>query len=350
MLDVGGQGRGGRQVHREVHAQGAVRLVPRHARQPAWRWPSSPRRCVEKFGDLKKPEAVVGTGPWMLDSYRPNVGLTLRAQPELLHRRACPTSTGSRPSVDEDNASRIAAFLSGKYDLGWEFPGTINRTDWVQIKDTLKQKRPNLQTRRVPLQRHEPHLDAHRPEAVQRRARAPGDVDGHRPPGHHRRHRPRASGAFNPPVPAGLKEWSMPVRPARRGREVLQARPRRGQAAAGGRRLPERLPGLDLLHDLRLPRSWSTPCSSCQKHLKDVGIDAKIDQKEYGAYIATCFYGKFDSMTFGPQTPFLEPDNFLFGQYYPGRAQEPEPHQRPGGGRHARPPAADLRRRQAARG
>ena len=39
-----------------------------------------------------------------------------------------------------------------------------------------------------------------------------------------------------------------------------------------------------------------------QKHLKDVGIDAKIDQKEYGAYIATCFYGKFDSMTFGPQT------------------------------------------------
>ena len=25
------------------------------------------KECVEKFGDLKKPEAVVGTGPWMLD-------------------------------------------------------------------------------------------------------------------------------------------------------------------------------------------------------------------------------------------------------------------------------------------
>jgi ABC-type transport system substrate-binding protein len=55
-----------------------------------------------------------------------------------------------------------------------------------------------------------------------------------------------------------------------------------------------------------------------QKHLKDVGIDTKIDQKEYGAYISTCFYGNFPSMTYGPQTPFLEPDNFLFGQYYPG--------------------------------
>jgi ABC-type transport system substrate-binding protein len=54
------------------------------------------------------------------------------------------------------------------------------------------------------------------------------------------------------------------------------------------------------------------------KNLKDVGIDTRLDTKEYGAYISTCFYGKFESMTFGPQTPFLEPDNFLFGQYYPG--------------------------------
>ena len=29
--------------------------------------------------------------------------------------------------VDEDNASRMSAFLAGKYDLGWENPGTINR-------------------------------------------------------------------------------------------------------------------------------------------------------------------------------------------------------------------------------
>jgi len=39
------------------------------------------RECVEKFGDLKKPEAVVGTGPWMLDTYRPNVSLTLVRSP-----------------------------------------------------------------------------------------------------------------------------------------------------------------------------------------------------------------------------------------------------------------------------
>src|SRR5204863_86482 len=48
--------------------------------------------------------------------------------------------------VDEDKASPIAACLTGKYVLGIEFPGTIDRTDCVQIKDTLQSKRPNLKT------------------------------------------------------------------------------------------------------------------------------------------------------------------------------------------------------------
>ena len=44
------------------------------------------------------------------------------------------------------------------------------------------------------------------------------------------------------------------------------------------------------------------------KRLKDVGIDAKLDQKEYGAYQVSCGLGKFDSLGFGPLTPFPEPD------------------------------------------
>src|SRR5882724_9448071 len=39
------------------------------------------RECVEKFGDLRSPEATVGTGPWMFESYRPNVGMTLVRNP-----------------------------------------------------------------------------------------------------------------------------------------------------------------------------------------------------------------------------------------------------------------------------
>ena len=54
------------------------------------------------------------------------------------------------------------------------------------------------------------------------------------------------------------------------------------------------------------------------KNLKDVGIDARLDQKEYGAYVATCRLGKYDSMGFGPAAPFLEADNFLFSAHAPG--------------------------------
>ena len=35
------------------------------------------KEVLDKHGDFKKWESVVGTGPWMLDSYRPNVGLTV---------------------------------------------------------------------------------------------------------------------------------------------------------------------------------------------------------------------------------------------------------------------------------
>ena len=81
----------------------------------------------------------------MLDSYRPNVGLTFVRNPSYF-LPGLPYIDKVEVTVDEDNASRMAAFIAGKYDLGWEASGTINRVDWVQIKDTLKQRRPKLQT------------------------------------------------------------------------------------------------------------------------------------------------------------------------------------------------------------
>lgn len=57
------------------------------------------------------------------------------------------------------------------------------------------------------------------------------------------------------------------------------------------------------------------------KYLKDVGIDAKLNTLEYGAYISRVLSGKHDSMGFGPYTPFLDPDGFLFFRYYPGESR-----------------------------
>ena len=82
-------------------------------------------------------------------------------------------------------------------------------------------------------------------------------------------------------------------------------------------------------------RAWDPP------HFDASLVDARLDQKEYGAYQATCPLGKFDSTVFGPLTPFLDADNFLFGQYYAG-----EPRNRS----HVKDPALDdllVRQRRA---
>src|SRR6266702_73876 len=102
------------------------------------------RECVEKFGDLKKPEAFIGTGPWMLDNLRPGLGQTLVRHPGYFVP-GLPYIDRVEQIVDEDSASRIAGFLAGKYDVGFD-GGLIFRTEWVQIRDALKQKRPNLRT------------------------------------------------------------------------------------------------------------------------------------------------------------------------------------------------------------
>jgi peptide/nickel transport system substrate-binding protein len=273
------------------------------------------KECVEKFGDLKRPEATVGSGPWMLDGYRPNVGFTYVRNPGYF-LAGLPHIDRIEVAVDEDNASRMAAFLAGKYDLGWEYQGVINRTDWLGLKDTLKQKRPRLQTAEYPnaVMNHiymrtdkAPFSDVRVRRAMSLAINRQEIIDSVY----------EGVAAMNPPVPAALKEWSVPFDQLGEGAQYYkfdQARARKLLAEASHPNgfqatMDFTTYGSQILIDIT---------QLVLKHLKDVGIDVKLNTKEYGAYIATTFYGKYDSMAFGPQTGFQEPDNFLYGQYYPG--------------------------------
>jgi peptide/nickel transport system substrate-binding protein len=270
------------------------------------------KECVDKFGDLKKWETVVGTGPWMLESYRPNQGMTFVRNPHYF-AAGLPHIDRIEVVVDEDNASRISSFLAGKYDLGWENPGTINRTDWVQIKDKVRRA---MRTAEFPsnVMSHismrtdqKPFSDVRVRHAISHAIDRQGLIDAVA----------EGVGVFNPPVPAALRDWTLPLAQLGEGAKYYKYDPaeaKRLLAAAGH---PNGFPA-----SICFTTYGSTVLiDSAQlviKYLKDVGIDGRLDQKEYGAYISTCFYGNFPSMAFGPQTPFLEPDTFLFGQYYPG--------------------------------
>jgi peptide/nickel transport system substrate-binding protein len=273
------------------------------------------RECVEKFGDLKKPEAVIGTGPWMLDAYKPNQSLTLVRNPTYFVA-ALPYIDRVDVVVDEDNASRTAAFLAGKFDLGWENPGTINRSDWVQIADTLKTRRPGLKTAEftsnvvsdVFMRTDKPPFNDPRVRqavslAIDRKGFIDATLEG--------------VGVVNGPMAAALADWALPIAELGEGGRYYRYDPaeaKRLLAAAGHPKGFQASVCFATYGSTQLVDQMQLVL----KYLKDVGIDAKLDQKEYGAYQATCRLGKFESMGFGPLTPFLEPDNFLFGQYYTG--------------------------------
>ena len=276
------------------------------------------RECVEKFGDLKKAESVVGTGPWMLESYRSGQGMTLVRNPTYFVPGQ-PYIDRVEILVDEDNASRMASFLAGKYDLGWEFPGSIARSDWVQIKDTLKQRRPGLRTveyannveTHVSMRTDRPPFsDVRVRQAMSLAIDRQGVIDAVF----------EGVGMLNPAVPAALKDWSLPVSQLGDGaryfkRDLVEAK--RLLAAAG---YPNGF-SASLCYNSYGSTTISDIAELIAKSLKDVGIEAKLDVKEYGAFIASCYLGKFDSLTYGPQTPFLDPDNFLSATHLPGESK-----------------------------
>jgi len=271
------------------------------------------KECVDKFGDLRKWESVVGTGPWMLDSYRPNQGMTLVRNPNYFVQ-GLPYIDKIEVAVDEDNASRISSFLAGKYDIGMENPGSIQRVDWVQIKD--KVKRP-VRTAEFPanVMSHismrtdqKPFNDVRVRQAMSLALDRQNIIDATY----------EGSGALNPPVPTALREWSIPIDQLGDGARWYKYDPAEAKKLLAAAGYPNGFP-MSLCFTTYGSTVLVDQSQIVLKNLKDVGITATLDQKEYGAYISTCFYGQFPSGAFGPQTPFLEPDTFLYGQYYKGQ-------------------------------
>jgi len=273
------------------------------------------RECVEKFGDLKKWEATVGSGPWMLESYRPNTGMSLVRHPHYF-LSGQPCADRVELVVDEDQASRMAAFLGGRYDLGPEFMGAISRPDWSQLKGALERQRPGLKTVdfasnvRIGINMRcdrPPFNDVRVRRAVSlalnRRDLVEAVADG--------------AGVLNPPgLPAALREWALPIDQLGEGAAFYKydaAQARRLLTEAGHPRGFQTVVDFHSFGDTGLVDGVQLAI----KYLKDMGIDARLNQKEYGAYVATSVLGKYEGMIYGPSTPFLEPDSFLSTAYLP---------------------------------
>jgi peptide/nickel transport system substrate-binding protein len=273
------------------------------------------KESVEKLGDLKKPESVVGTGPWMLERYDPGTRMSFVRNPSYFVP-GLPYVDNVEITIDTDPASGFAAFLAGKYDFGPEYGMVVRRSDL----DVAKQRKPNLQTRDYIVVfggitwlklDQEPFKDI-------RVRRALGLASSWREIletnawslGH---------GVPNTAVPAALKDWALPI-------DQLPAEGRRlyEQDTAGAKRL---------LAEAGFPSGIKFPLETTPgygpdyvdavqiglKNWKAAGIDAELKMKEYGAFISSTIFGKFEKVGSGLFGAWTDPDSYLYRYYLPGQ-------------------------------
>src|SRR5438445_1086733 len=163
--------------------------------------------AVERFGDLRRAEACIGTGPWMLERYEPNVRLTFVRNPNYF-LPGLPYTAGIEVTVDEDPSSRLAAWLAGRYDFAPEYGQCVRRLDL----DVARPRKPPLKTQdfivlfggitmmkldREPFRdvrvRRALALASNWKEGLETNAWSPG------------------TSAPNPTIPAALREWTIPI-------------------------------------------------------------------------------------------------------------------------------------------
>ncbi|HEV8144613.1 MAG TPA: ABC transporter substrate-binding protein [Methylomirabilota bacterium] len=273
-----------------------------------------PREAVEQFGDLRRAEACIGTGPWMLERYEPNTRLTFVRHKDYFVP-GLPYADGVEVTVDEDPSSRLASWIAGKYDFAPEYGQCVRRLDLP----VARQRRPGLRTQdfivlfgaytAMKLDR-EPFRDV-------RIRRALGMADDWKQIletnawslGH---------GVPNATIPAALKEWAIPI----------------DQLTPTGRRLYERdvSEAKRLLSEAGFPQGFKTTVEATlawspdyvdalqvtMRGWKDAGIDAELKSKDFGAYMATTIYGKFDKLGHGLRGGSPIADISLYNSHIPG--------------------------------
>ncbi len=274
-----------------------------------------PKEAADKEGLFKRPETVIGTGPWMLERYEPNVRLTFVRNPHYF-QPGLPYVDAIEVRIDTDPASKLAAWLSGQYDFAPEIHMTVQRTDL----DVVRRHKPNLQmteftwlisTFAAPKLEVAPFGDVRVRRALHMAVNGT-EVIAVNPFGH-------GHGASNPIVPAALREWAIPIdQLPPEGRQLYEASPAEAkrllaQAGQSGLKFPVESTG-----------SWGPAFSDVVQAIlsqwKKAGIETELKLKEGNAFIASSMARTFEKMIITLRGGATTPDPYLMN-LLPGRPQ-----------------------------
>ena len=168
------------------------------------------REVVDKYGDLKKPETAIGTGPFILERYEPNVKTVFKRNPDYFRTGPARRSTAWTGWSWRTRPPQLAAYRTGQLDCR-----PLALVDRPPAGRGRAQEEPSpARLPGLPVQRDDRDLHADRQAPVQRRARAPRDLPRRRPAGHHRRRLPQGrADARHRPRPPRVVAAHRPARP-----------------------------------------------------------------------------------------------------------------------------------------
>jgi peptide/nickel transport system substrate-binding protein len=271
-----------------------------------------PREAEEKFKDFNHPDAVIGTGPFVLKSYDKGVRVVFERNADYF-MKGFPYLDGVVIEVTPDAAARVAVLRAGKAELphiwGWISP---------EEAKALQKTNPELSITPykviglpyISFRTDQPPFNDVRVRravslAIDRKAWNAALLFG--------------EGCIDAgPVPCGMTDWKLDVSksdPAKAkylvGYDPAEAKKLLAEAGHGnGLTVP-------MYHWPGYVVPWRSYYELAAADLAKVGITVELKPEEYGKYSSTTMVGKYEKMAMGPSTPFTEVDDFLFGRFGP---------------------------------
>jgi peptide/nickel transport system substrate-binding protein len=282
--------------------------LPNRLADTSGMWIIAPE-VVEKFGDLKKPESAIGTGPFLLERYEPNVKTVFKRNPAYF-RAGQPYIDGVEWLVLDDESTGLAMYRTGQIDCGPAPWWSVRQADL----ESLKKSHPHLMyldfqsivTSGITMRTDQPPFnDVRVRRAISHAIDRQGIIEG-----------VYLRGEPTPAIGRGLAEWSLPVDQLGAGAKHYQYDPKEAKrllAEAGYAKGFK----TQLTATSGLGRDLVDAAQLVQGYLKAVGIEVELKLQEYGAYMATTAQGKYEGMVYAPTTGAREPDGPLYSRYIP---------------------------------
>ena len=271
-----------------------------------------PKEVEDKLKDFNRPEAMIGTGPFMVKSYQKGVNIVFERNPDYF-MKDLPYLDGVVIEITPDSTARLALLRSGKVDLGHMWGYLV-----PEEAKSLKQTNPEMvMTPTLTIGQGMIYMRTDQPPFNDVRVRRALALAIDRKTWNDQLH--FGEGCIDAgPVPCAMKEWKLETAKMDAaktkylvGYDPAEAKKLLAQAGhPSGFTTP-------MYHWPGYAPPWRTYFDLGAEALGKIGVTVEFKPEEYGKYISTTYLGKYDKMAMGPITPFTEVDDWLYSAFYP---------------------------------